>query len=415
MMNRRLRGGPRLSKGPGLLDEVLDHFVSAGTWRVPSQMLLPKLDSPDDWPCLVFSTDPPHRTARPDPGLLEGFLKLHQGTEEAILRYAKRWGPLWLCGHQLPFRHSSTAQCSLDTLDWPVDGVDDEEQVGWCVEGTENWRSVSRQAAAMVRIARQLHNGVLGRREDWSVLTALPQAVYEELYLSVPGGITRQEKYADQVRGYLTQLKPQDFDEEEGVESGVVDGQDSETQDIESDALEHTDFDEETLGAAYVGLPPGTGGSAMYEDPYLEPDGDEHRRMFQALVMTGLEKSIEFQRQMLEVVLNYWLKGASVQPRLNWSGDKPVVHLDGQGLFGALAVQLLFECSRTGGLVVCTSCGTPFLPAGRRPRRDHNPYCSACGLKAAQRDAAARYRQSARYRATYQKWVSKRRGSSSTS
>jgi len=107
-------------------------------------------------------------------------------------------------------------------------------------------------------------------------------------------------------------------------------------------------------------------------------------------------------------VLNHWLERAGVRPRLDWSQDKPQVQLGGGGLLGALVVQLLFDCSRTDGLAVCTSCGTPFLPALRRPRRDHNPYCSDCGLKAAARDAAARYRQTERYKATYRAWLEKR-------
>jgi len=98
-----------------------------------------------------------------------------------------------------------------------------------------------------------------------------------------------------------------------------------------------------------------------------------------------------------------------VRPRLDWSTPKPAVQLGGYGLIGALAVQLLFDCSRTDGLAVCTSCGTPFLPGPRRPRRDRNIYCSDCGIKAATRDAAARYRQTKKYRETYQKWSEERR------
>jgi len=345
-------------------------------------------------------------------------LKLHQGTEEAILRYAKRWGPLWLCGHELPFRHSSIALCGLDTLDWPVDGIDDEDQSGWCVEGTNNWRSLSRQTAAMVRIARRLHSRQLARREDWSELTALPQAIYELLYPRSPGGIGSHGKLANLVHKHLAKLRDADVDEAESdddLESGVVDEQDVESTYLESADLGDVDSEEEQIQRReHVDSPVGDTAPFWDEDPYLEPDSDEHHQMFQALFLSGLETSIEFQRQMLEVVLNYWLKGASVQPRLTWSAEKPSVHLDGQGLFGAIAVQLLFECSRTGGLVVCTSCGTPYLPKGRRPRRDHNPYCSACGLKAAQRDAAARYRQTAKYRASYQKWLKERRSSTGT-
>ena len=68
------------------------------------------------------------------------------------------------------------------------------------------------------------------------------------------------------------------------------------------------------------------------------------------------------------------------------------------GLIGALAIQLVFEVCRTDGLAICTSCGTPYLPPKRRPRRDQNPYCTDCGISAARRDAAARYRLTEKYK-----------------
>ena len=90
--------------------------------------------------------------------------------------------------------------------------------------------------------------------------------------------------------------------------------------------------------------------------------------------------------------LNYWMDVAAVRPRLEWTDGRPEVQLDDAGLFGALAVALLIVCSRTGVLPVCTSCGTPFVPEVRRPGGP-NAYCSECRLKAALRDATARYGQ----------------------
>ncbi len=65
---------------------------------------------------------------------------------------------------------------------------------------------------------------------------------------------------------------------------------------------------------------------------------------------------------------------------------------------------------KLGAVALCASCGTPFLPTGRRPRKDLNAYCSEWGLKAALRDAAARYRQTQKYRATNVKWRGQRTG-----
>jgi hypothetical protein len=144
-------------------------------------------------------------------------------------------------------------------------------------------------------------------------------------------------------------------------------------------------------------------------DPSTSDSGEPYWRQLEALGRFQMAKSVEFQRQLLAEVLNNWLELAGVRPRLDWSAAKPAVQLGGHGLIGALAVQLLVDFSRTDGLAVCTSCGTPFLPGPRRPRRDRNIYCSDCGLKAATRDASARYRQTEKYQDTYRKWLVERR------
>jgi hypothetical protein len=108
-------------------------------------------------------------------------------------------------------------------------------------------------------------------------------------------------------------------------------------------------------------------GSAAQGEPEL-PD-ERYRRLLVAMGKQRMESSIAFQRQVFGEVLNYWLRLSRGHPHLNWTSDRPAVQLGGDGLMGALAVQLLFHCSRTDGLAVCTSCGTPFLPGARRPRR----------------------------------------------
>src|SRR6266542_6970364 len=325
------------------------HFVSGASWRVPTTIRVDAIGHPQPEPTLIWSSEPDLLEAHAGPGLLEGFLKLGNAANEAILRYARRWGPLWLCGHVLPMAHEDGC--------WTVHEIEERDgdpsgAIIWWQEPISGWRTVSRDAGAVVRIARQLHNGQFGRHDDWESMLYLPEVMRQLLYA----------KFA-----------------EEGVDEAEV------------DAYGVDDVDER-------------------EDDFevLTP---RQRRLVERLMMSRLYESVEFQRDVLSEVLNYWLTVATVRPRLHWSGGKPEIQLGGGGLFGALAVQLLFECARTDGLAVCTSCGTPFLPAARRPRRDHNAYCSDCGLKAAQRDAAARYRQTAKYMATYGKWLEKRRGS----
>src|SRR5438309_1146096 len=86
-------------------EEILDHFVSGDSWRVPSTIRIDVVGRRAPTPLLTWSGEPPFREVHAGPGLLEDFLKLERAKDDAILRYARRWGPLWLCEHDLPFGH----------------------------------------------------------------------------------------------------------------------------------------------------------------------------------------------------------------------------------------------------------------------------------------------------------------------
>jgi hypothetical protein len=91
-------------------------------------------------------------------------------------------------------------------------------------------------------------------------------------------------------------------------------------------------------------------------------------------------------------VVNQWLQIGGVDIEFAWSGENPEIDLRPRSLVGALAVQLAFAASRTDGLRICSSCGTAYVPE-RKPARTRRSYCKACGIKAAQRDAARDYRK----------------------
>lgn len=78
-------------------------------------------------------------------------------------------------------------------------------------------------------------------------------------------------------------------------------------------------------------------------------------------------------------------RGKSVAPR---------ILLTGEGLYAALAAQLLFAVCRVDGFSVCVSCGSPFVPS-RRTRRYQRCYCETCRAKskAPIRDAMRDYRK----------------------
>jgi hypothetical protein len=391
--------GRRRPFAPSDIGQPLDHFVSGFEWTIPTRLELLDFKFQEQSPgeldaskMLWFSVAPPLARVHAGPGLLEDFLKLESASDQAILVYARRWGPLWLCPvHNLPWQHDPECEPSVSSWEPEVDEDDDDDEDDedpelidadlerisaedtsktWYDELLSGWRDLSRQARATIRLARLLHDGQLGNQADWDALPFLQGPLIRLVVPSIHDPFVRML----------------DFPAAEELETLDID-----TPNSVASALDH----------------PVEHGEAV------EPDANERiRRKWAALGRSRMANSVELQRQLLGEVLNYWLELAGVRPRLDWSSPKPAVQLGGRGLIGALAVQLLLDCSRTDGLAVCTSCGTPFLPGPRRPRRDRNTYCSDCGIKAASRDAATRYRQTKKYRATYDTWLQKRRGSS---
>ena len=101
----------------------------------------------------------------PGPGMLEGFVTLHDSVPDKIQEYALRWGPLFICRyHGWPIPHRR----AID----PPDQVFCKPywQRGELKEPLSVWRQLSRQAASILNIAAQLHKGKCGNPEDWDVL-----------------------------------------------------------------------------------------------------------------------------------------------------------------------------------------------------------------------------------------------------
>lgn len=97
---------------------------------------------------------------------------------------------------------------------------------------------------------------------------------------------------------------------------------------------------------------------------------------------------------MAEHITN-WLALAAVRPVAVWDRGTVQITQRGVGVFGEVTQQLLFACTGTTGLSVCESCSRPYVPH-RRPRRHERHYCSECGRRCVQRDAARDYRERVR-------------------
>jgi hypothetical protein len=93
----------------------------------------------------------------------------------------------------------------------------------------------------------------------------------------------------------------------------------------------------------------------------------------------------------LRMVLRDWVELGDVRPEIDFGGGPPII-LGGEGLFAALAAQLLFAATRIDGIVYCGLCSRQYAPK-RRPRAGEAHYCDTCHANGdAARDVARRYR-----------------------
>ena len=241
------------------------------------------------------------------------------------------------------FRKLSEAEVVKQGLERPVGVMED-------LYG-QHWRDLAREARAALRIARKLNAGGLGEPADWKV---------------IPGRYERLD--AMFIR----------WDELQWV-------------DEHSERLHEAVIADETLEQFEIAALELRTEERARPD-YLSPDNAWKWEVEQG------GATVVIHERLLSMVLDKWVERGGVRPSVFLRDERRSIRLGGYGLLGALAVQLVFDVCGTDGLAVCSSCGTPYLPPKRRPRQDRNSYCPDCGLKAAVRDAAARYRQTDKYR-----------------
>ena len=120
-----------------------------------------------------------HQAEQDGRGILDEFVLLCDGKDEAILRYARSWGVLELCRHNLPSCHEFSLGVPL-RLPAPLSAQSKSPQ-GWrssdprqCPptgrESLATWRFFSAQAKALLNIAADLQRGRLGGEENWAKL-----------------------------------------------------------------------------------------------------------------------------------------------------------------------------------------------------------------------------------------------------
>ena len=111
-------------------------------------------------------------------GILDEFILLSDAPPETILEYARTWGVLELCRHNLPACHEFALNKHLrfpsplaEPKTWRTEPPPDPRQCRplGC-EPLATWQLLSRQAKALLNVAADLQRGRLGRSEDWALL-----------------------------------------------------------------------------------------------------------------------------------------------------------------------------------------------------------------------------------------------------
>jgi hypothetical protein len=112
--------------------------------------------------------------------VLDDFLALRDGDDDAILKYAQTWGVLEICCHNLPACHEFSLDVPLRLPD-PLQAMpvrkaqrvfdpDPRQCMPLGIEPLATWRFFSAQAWALLNIAANIEKRELGEKNDWAVL-----------------------------------------------------------------------------------------------------------------------------------------------------------------------------------------------------------------------------------------------------
>jgi hypothetical protein len=143
----------RPREGPSLRP----HEDSEGRERLApvGRLFVPEVELHGDW--LVWPAPSGGRSKSPRATMITDFARLRDPA--AILRFAKHWGPLGLCEHDLPWPHDGPpGRCWVRTRD------------GAWLEPVRVWQRMASQVDAMLRVSISLHDGRAGAPADWDAL-----------------------------------------------------------------------------------------------------------------------------------------------------------------------------------------------------------------------------------------------------
>jgi hypothetical protein len=134
---------------------------------------------------LLVWDDDHMRKVRPRFRAFEQFLSLERAEPEAILEYARHYGPLQLCKrHNLPVYHSLHTHRFAESFQQTcrIRRNNGDEYA----EPLSAWRKLARTASTTLRIITRLRDDQLGSQTDWNIISSGP---VKPVFV-IPGGRT---------------------------------------------------------------------------------------------------------------------------------------------------------------------------------------------------------------------------------
>lgn len=107
------------------------------------------------------------------PRLLEDFARLGTADDRAIEAYARQWGVLYICTHNLPSSHRHTPRATPQRGWWWRCDLYETGVGGYYWEPLDVWREYAEKARAMLAIASDFYSGGPGKVDDWRVVMGL--------------------------------------------------------------------------------------------------------------------------------------------------------------------------------------------------------------------------------------------------
>lgn len=154
--------------------------------------MLPRVEISKPKDMLIAEFRKPITMRRATPSVFYEFVRLdHPDNNEAIRRFAAKWGMIGLCRKHLRpcCGHPSNETSAMVAVDDALIVLPGSKRVCkvrtwtrrgemWIAEPLSVWRDIIRLTAAILRIGSEIKRGGNGREEDW--LTVMPDSVIQK-------------------------------------------------------------------------------------------------------------------------------------------------------------------------------------------------------------------------------------------